>query len=42
MRKTGMIMGMMALIVHLIARGGLGLLILGILLVAVLTPRLAE
>ena len=37
-----MIMGMMALIVHLIARGGLGLLILGILLVAVLTPRLAE
>ncbi|MEN8139700.1 MAG: hypothetical protein ABFR97_00575 [Thermodesulfobacteriota bacterium] len=36
------IMGLVALLLHLIARGGLGLLLLGVIIGALLTPMLAQ
>ena len=40
MKKTKLVVSLLALVVHLIARGGLGVLLLGILLAAVITPLL--
>ena len=40
MKKLSIITGVVALIVHLVARGGLGIILLGILLATVFTPLL--
>jgi hypothetical protein len=40
--KKGMILGILALLVHFIVQGGLGLLLVAILIIAVLQPALAE
>ncbi len=40
--KKGMILGILALLVHFIVQGGLGLLLVAILIMAVLQPAVAE
>ncbi len=40
MRKIPMILGLVALLVHLISRGGMAVLLLGIIVGAILIPML--
>ncbi len=40
--KKGMILGILALLVHFIVRGGIGMLLVALLIMAVLQPALAE
>lgn len=40
--KKGMILGILALLVHVILQSGLGLLLVGILIMAVLQPAVAD
>lgn len=40
--KKGIILGILALLVHVILQGGLGLLLVALLIMAVLQPTLAE
>ncbi len=40
--KKGMILGILALLVHFIVQSGLGLLLVALLIMAVLQPAVAE
>ncbi len=40
--KIKLILGILALLVHVVAQGGLGLLLVALLIMAVLQPALAE
>ena len=40
--KRGVVLGLLALLVHVVMQGGIGLLLVGLLIVAVFKPAIAE